>query len=62
MTKSLTKLNEIELRNKANELRRKLAELRFDKATGKLLDTSAPKKLRRQLAQVLTQTTLKISR
>lgn len=49
------KMNGIELRQKATDLKRKLAEMRFDKATGKLIDTTAPRKLRRELARILTR-------
>jgi ribosomal protein L29 len=52
---SLQKLNMTELRNSVVELRRKLAEIRFDKASGKLVDTSVPRKKRKELARVLTQ-------
>jgi ribosomal protein L29 len=48
-------LNTVELRQKAVELKKKLAETRFEKATGKLIDTTVPKKLRRELARVLTR-------
>lgn len=51
----LENLNLAELRTQATELRRKIAELRFDKASGKLLDTSLPQKRRKELARVLTQ-------
>lgn len=53
----ILKMNAVELRQKALELKKKLAETRFDKATGKLIDTAAPKKLRRELARVLTRET-----
>lgn len=53
----IIKMNAVELRQKALELKKKLAETRFDKATGKLIDTAAPKKLRRELARVLTRET-----
>jgi ribosomal protein L29 len=51
----LLKLNALELRQKAFELKKRLAETRFDKATGRLLDSSAPRKMRRELARVLTR-------
>jgi ribosomal protein L29 len=51
----ILKMNAVELRQKAAELKKKLAETRFDKATGKLIDTTVPKKLRRELARVLTR-------
>jgi ribosomal protein L29 len=53
----ILKLNAIEIRQKAAELKKRLAESRFDKATGKLIDTSAPKKMRRELARILTRET-----
>lgn len=55
MAQDILKMNVVELRQKAVDLKRKLAETRFDKATGKLIDTSAPKKMRRQLARILTR-------
>jgi len=51
----ILKLNAVELRQKAVDLKKRLAESRFNKATGKLLDTSAPKKMRRELARILTR-------
>lgn len=48
-------LNAVELKQKTAELKKRLAEARFDKATGKLIDTSAPKKMRRELARILTR-------
>lgn len=55
MVGDISKLNALELRQKALELKKRLAEFRFDKATGKLLDTAAPKKTRRELARILTR-------
>ncbi len=55
MSSEILKMNAVELRQKALEIKKRLAEMRFDKATGKLIDTSAPKKLRRDLARVLTR-------
>lgn len=57
MSNDLLKLNAVELKYKAKEYKKTLAGMRFDKATGKLIDTSAPKKLRRELARVLTRLT-----
>ena len=55
MAYEILKLNAVELRHKALELKKRLAESRFDKATGKLIDTSAPRKMRRELARILTR-------
>lgn len=55
MASEILKMNAVELRQKTIELKKRLAELRFDKATGRLIDTSAPRKLRRELARVLTR-------
>lgn len=55
MASEIGKMNVVELRQKAVELKKRLAETRFDKATGKIIDTSAPKKMRRELARVLTR-------
>lgn len=55
MASEILKMNAVELRQKALEIKKRLAEVRFDKATGKLIDTSSPKKLRRELARVLTR-------
>ncbi len=55
MSSEILKLNAVELRQKALELKKRLAEVRFDKATGKLIDTSSPRKMRRELARVLTR-------
>jgi len=53
----ILKLNAVEIRQKAAELKKRLAEARFDKATGKLIDSSSPKKMRRELARILTRET-----
>ncbi len=55
MASELIKLNALELRQKAADLKKRMAEARFDKATGKLVDTSSAKKMRRELARVLTR-------
>lgn len=57
MAYDILKLNTVELRQKALELKKRLAELRFEKATGKLIDTGMPGKTRRELARVLTRET-----
>lgn len=43
-----------QLRQEEQKLRKQLLEARFDRAVGRLLDLSAPKRLRKQLARVLT--------
>lgn len=55
MANDIVKLGIVELREKAVELKKKLAHMRFDKATGKLIDTSTPRKVRRELARILTR-------
>ena len=55
MEVEISKLNAIELKQKTADLRRALFGARFDKATGKLIDTAKPRKLRRELARVLTR-------
>jgi ribosomal protein L29 len=55
MASEILKMNAVELRQRAIELKKQLAEARFNKATGKLIDTSAPRKMRRDLARVLTR-------
>lgn len=57
MAYDIMKMNVVELRQKALELKRRQAEMRFEKATGKMIDTSAPRKLRRELARILTRET-----
>lgn len=57
MSEEILKMNVVELRQKALELKKRLAESRFDKATGKLIDTAQPKKMRRELARILTRET-----
>jgi ribosomal protein L29 len=51
----ILKLNLVELRSRAIELKKRLAEIRFEKATGKLIDTSVPTKTKKELARVLTR-------
>jgi ribosomal protein L29 len=55
MEENILKMNVIELRSRAIELKKRLAELRFEKATGKLFNTSMPSKTKRELARVLTR-------
>jgi ribosomal protein L29 len=51
----ILKMNAVELKQKTLELKKRMAEMRFEKATGRLIDTSAPRKLRRELARMLTR-------
>jgi len=44
-----------ELKKEAEKLREEIAKLRFDLSLGKLKDTNAVKKKRRDLARVLTR-------
>lgn len=53
--KEIFKLNAMELRQKTLELKKRLVEMRFDKATGKLIDSSLPNKMKKELARVLTR-------
>jgi len=55
MINDISKMNLIELRGRAVELKKRLAELRFEKATGKLIDTTVPSKTKKELARVLTR-------
>jgi ribosomal protein L29 len=55
MANDIVKMNVVELREKAVELKKKIAHMRFDKATGKLIDTSSPRKVKRELARILTR-------
>jgi ribosomal protein L29 len=55
MANDIVKMNVVELREKAVELKKKIAHMRFDKATGKIIDTSSPRKVRRELARILTR-------
>lgn len=55
MANEIAKMNAVELKQQALELKKRLAVTRFDKATGRLIDTSSAKKLRRELARVLTR-------
>jgi|HubBroStandDraft_4_1064222.scaffolds.fasta_scaffold64331_3 ribosomal protein L29 len=53
MDNEILKLNAVELRQRVLDLKRRLVEMRFDKATGKLVDTSLPAKVKKELARVL---------
>lgn len=55
MENDILKMNLVELRGKAVELKKRLAELRFEKATGKIIDTTVPYKTKKELARVLTR-------
>lgn len=55
MENDLLKMNMVELRQKTLDLKKRLVEMRFDKATGKLVDSSLPKKLKKELARVMTR-------
>ncbi len=55
MANDIVKMSVVELREKAVELKKKIAHMRFDKATGKIIDTSSPRKVRRELARILTR-------
>ncbi|HXW60265.1 MAG TPA: 50S ribosomal protein L29 [Myxococcota bacterium] len=48
-------LNMVELRQRTIELKKRLVEMRFDKATGRLLDSSLPAKVKKELARILTR-------
>ncbi len=49
-----TKLSDIEIKEKIDEIRRELFDLRFKRATRQLTETHLFKKARVQLAQLLT--------
>lgn len=55
MDNDILKMNVMELRQRTLELKKRLAEMRFDKATGRLLDSSLPGKVKKDLARVLTR-------
>ncbi|MEM7402628.1 MAG: 50S ribosomal protein L29 [Myxococcota bacterium] len=50
----LTALSPDQLQQEQQQIRKQLLEARFDRAVGRLLDLSAPRRLRKQLARVLT--------
>lgn len=52
---NFSKLNLVELKQQVVDLKKKLAEMRFDKATGKLIDSSSIGKAKKDLARVLTK-------
>jgi len=52
--KEIKNLSLTELKEAESTLRREVMTMRFDHAVGKLLDTAAPRKKRKELAQVLT--------
>lgn len=51
----ISKLNLIELQDRGLQLKSKIALMRFDKASGKLLDTKAMSKAKKELARLLTR-------
>ncbi len=53
--KEIAGLNQSELNERRETLRKELVLDRFDKASGKLLNTAAPRLKRKELAQVLTR-------
>lgn len=53
--KEINGLNKAELQSKALECKKKIAELRFEKASGRLLDPSQNSKKRKELARILTR-------
>lgn len=55
--KDITGLTQAQLNEKKDALRKELLMMRFDKASGKVLDTTAPRKMRREIAQVMTRLT-----
>jgi ribosomal protein L29 len=52
--KDMAKLGAADLQKKEKDLRKEIMDLRFEHAVGKLLDNAAPRRKRRELAQVLT--------
>jgi len=55
--KEIAGLSQAQLMEQQVALQKELVLLRFDKASGKVLDTSMPRKKRKELAQVLTRMT-----
>lgn len=53
--KEISGLSQKELQDRSDTLRKEIVLDRFDKASGKLLNTAAPSQKRRELAQVLTR-------
>lgn len=52
--KEFKKLNESEINDKINQLRKELFDLRFKQATRQLSDTHQFKMIKKQIAQLLT--------
>lgn len=55
MANNFDSLNLTELHTKVVELKKKLAESRFDSQLGKLTDTTTCKRLKKEVARVLTR-------
>lgn len=55
--KEIAGLGQAQLKEHHDGLRKELLMMRFDKASGKLLDTTAPRRKRKELAQVMTRMT-----
>lgn len=55
MSEDILQFNASELKQKILELKKRISEMRFEKTAGKLIDTSAPAKSRKQLARFLTR-------
>lgn len=53
--KEIAGLSQTELKERGDTLRKELVLDRFDKASGKLLNSAAPRLKRKELAQVLTR-------
>ena len=53
--KEIAGMSQSELRDRRDSLRKELVLDRFDKASGKLLNTAAPRQKRKELAKVLTR-------
>jgi ribosomal protein L29 len=53
--KDIAGLSQTELNERKDTLRKELVLDRFDKASGKLLNTAAPRLKRKELAKVLTR-------
>lgn len=52
--KELRKLNLTELKNKLSQARKELGQLRLETSIGKIKDTNAAKKKRKEIARMLT--------
>ena len=55
--KEISGLGQAQLKEHHDALRKELLMMRFDKASGKLLDTTSPRRKRKELAQVMTRMT-----